>query len=138
MALDKEEFTEIPGTVVFDMRTVAQRLLAQPVLHVADEGREPHALQGQRRAYLDEWRMSEEQKQAVLAPHDLNLQLELGGNIYFLAQDRRGRRQELPADGRQHDRHDRAGIPRHGDQGRPNNRRESQNRRGRPAPAGEA
>ena len=36
------------------------------------------------RAYLDEWKMSEEQKQAVLA-RDLNRCIELGGNIYFLA-----------------------------------------------------
>ena len=36
------------------------------------------------RAYLDEWAMSEEQKQAVLA-RDLNRCIELGGNIYFLA-----------------------------------------------------
>src|SRR5690606_10808490 len=36
------------------------------------------------RAYLDEWPMTEEQKQAVLA-RDLNRCLELGGNIYFLA-----------------------------------------------------
>src|SRR5690606_35988387 len=36
------------------------------------------------RAYLDEWPMTEEQKQAVLA-RDLNRCIELGGNIYFLA-----------------------------------------------------
>ncbi|HEX5390541.1 MAG TPA: protocatechuate 4,5-dioxygenase subunit alpha, partial [Burkholderiaceae bacterium] len=36
------------------------------------------------RAYLDEWAMSEEQKQAVLA-RDLNRCIGLGGNIYFLA-----------------------------------------------------
>jgi protocatechuate 4,5-dioxygenase alpha chain len=36
------------------------------------------------RAYLDEWRMSEEQKQAVLA-RDFNRMIALGGNIYFLA-----------------------------------------------------
>ena len=36
------------------------------------------------RAYLDEWPMSEEQKQAVLA-RDLNRCIALGGNIYFLA-----------------------------------------------------
>jgi protocatechuate 4,5-dioxygenase alpha chain len=36
------------------------------------------------RAYLDGWKMSEEQKQAVLA-RDLNRCIELGGNIYFLA-----------------------------------------------------
>jgi protocatechuate 4,5-dioxygenase alpha chain len=36
------------------------------------------------RAYLDEWPMTEEQKQAVLA-RDLNRCIGLGGNIYFLA-----------------------------------------------------
>ena len=36
------------------------------------------------RAYLDEWPMSEDQKQAVLA-RDYNRMIALGGNIYFLA-----------------------------------------------------
>jgi protocatechuate 4,5-dioxygenase alpha chain len=36
------------------------------------------------RAYLDEWPMTEEQKQAVLA-RDLNRCIALGGNVYFLA-----------------------------------------------------
>jgi protocatechuate 4,5-dioxygenase, alpha chain len=36
------------------------------------------------RAYLDEWAMTEEQKQAVLA-RDLNWCMRTGGNIYFLA-----------------------------------------------------
>jgi protocatechuate 4,5-dioxygenase alpha chain len=35
------------------------------------------------RAYLDRFRMSEEQKQAVL-DRDFNQLIELGGNIYFL------------------------------------------------------
>ena len=36
------------------------------------------------RAYLDEWPMTEEQKQAVLT-RDYNRMIALGGNIYFLA-----------------------------------------------------
>jgi protocatechuate 4,5-dioxygenase alpha chain len=36
------------------------------------------------RAYLDEWPMTEQQKQAVLA-RDLNWCMRTGGNIYFLA-----------------------------------------------------
>jgi protocatechuate 4,5-dioxygenase alpha chain len=36
------------------------------------------------RAYLDEWKMSEEQKQAVI-DRDLNRMMALGGNIYFLS-----------------------------------------------------
>ncbi len=36
------------------------------------------------RVYLDEWPMTEEQKQAVLT-RDLNRAIAAGGNIYFLA-----------------------------------------------------
>ena len=36
------------------------------------------------RAYLDEWPISEDQKQAILA-RDYNRCLDLGGNVYFLA-----------------------------------------------------
>ena len=36
------------------------------------------------RAYVDEWPMSEDQKQAVL-DMDLNRAISLGGNIYFLS-----------------------------------------------------
>ena len=49
------------------MRAKPQRLLAQPVLHEPDEGREPRRFKANERAYLDEWAMTEEQKQAVLA-----------------------------------------------------------------------
>jgi protocatechuate 4,5-dioxygenase alpha chain len=58
MPLDKP-YNDVPGTTIFDAEM-------------------------SRRAYLDEWPMSEEQKQAVLA-RDLNRCIELGGNIYFLA-----------------------------------------------------
>ena len=57
------------------------------------------------RAYLDEWPMTEEQKLAVLA-RDLNRCIAPAATSISW-QDRRHRRQELPADGRQHDRHDR-------------------------------
>jgi protocatechuate 4,5-dioxygenase, alpha chain len=36
------------------------------------------------RAYLNEWPMSEDQRQAVM-DMDLNRAMQLGGNIYFLA-----------------------------------------------------
>ena len=41
-------------------------------------------LKADERAYLDEWPLTDEQKQAVLA-RDYNALLDLGGNIYFLA-----------------------------------------------------
>jgi protocatechuate 4,5-dioxygenase, alpha chain len=83
MALDKP-YKDVPGTIIFDAEQVAQRLLAQPVLHEPDEGREPDRFKADERAYLDEWPMTEEQKQAVLA-RDLNWCMRTGGNIYFLA-----------------------------------------------------
>jgi protocatechuate 4,5-dioxygenase alpha chain len=36
------------------------------------------------RAYLDGWKLTEEQKQAVI-DRDLNRMMALGGNIYFLS-----------------------------------------------------
>jgi protocatechuate 4,5-dioxygenase alpha chain len=42
-----------------------------------------NAFKAGERAYLDRFRMSEEQKQAVQA-RDFNRLIELGGNIYFL------------------------------------------------------
>jgi protocatechuate 4,5-dioxygenase alpha chain len=39
---------------------------------------------GDEAAYLDEWAMTDEQKQAVLE-RDMNRMIQLGGNIYFLA-----------------------------------------------------
>ena len=50
--------------------------------------------------------MTEEQKQAVLDV-DLNRAIALGGNIYFLAKLGRHPWPKFPADGWQHDRHDR-------------------------------
>ena len=78
------EFDDIPGTRVFTAkRARAGYHLNQFAMSLmkaenrerwkADEG-----------AYLDEWPMSEAQKQAVLA-RDYNRLLDLGGNIYFLA-----------------------------------------------------
>ena len=36
------------------------------------------------RKYLEDWKMSDEQKEAILA-RDYNRCLELGGNVYFLS-----------------------------------------------------
>ena len=82
------------------------------------------------RAYLDEWKMTEEQKQAVLE-RDLNRCIELGGNIYFLAKIGATDGKSFQQMAGSHDRHDRAGISRHDDQGRPQDRGQPEDRRGR-------
>jgi protocatechuate 4,5-dioxygenase alpha chain len=83
MALDKP-YLDIPGTTIFDAEQ--SRLgyhLNQFCMSLMKAGNRARFKAGER-AYLDEWPMSEEQKQAVLA-RDLNWCIRLGGNIYFLA-----------------------------------------------------
>ncbi len=83
MALDKP-YKDIPGTTIFDAEQ--SRLgyhLNQFCMSLMQAGNRARFKAGER-AYLDEWPMSEEQKQAVLA-RDLNWCIRLGGNIYFLA-----------------------------------------------------
>jgi len=83
MSLDKP-YLAVPGTTIFDAEQsrTGYHLNQFCVSLMKAENRE-RFLAGER-AYLDEWQMSEEQKQAV-ADRDLNRCIELGGNIYFLA-----------------------------------------------------
>lgn len=78
------EFEDIPGTRVFTaMRARRGYWLNQFAASLMKpENRE--RWKADERAYLEEWRLSEEQKAAVLA-RDYNGLLDLGGNIYFLA-----------------------------------------------------
>jgi protocatechuate 4,5-dioxygenase alpha chain len=77
------ELEDIPGTRVYTAkRARAGYHLNQFAMSLMRaENRE--RFKADERAYLDEWPMSEEQKQAVV-DRDYNRLLELGGNIYFL------------------------------------------------------
>ena len=83
MAIEKP-YLDIPGTTVFDadQARLGYHLnqMAMSLMH--EENRE--RFKADERAYLDEWDMTEEQKQAVM-DRDFNRVLELGGNIYFVA-----------------------------------------------------
>src|SRR5687767_9551771 len=83
MALDKP-YANIPGTTIFDAdqsrRGYWLNMFAMSLMKVDNRER----FKANQRAYLDEWKMTEEQKQSVLA-RDYNRMIELGGNIYFLA-----------------------------------------------------
>jgi protocatechuate 4,5-dioxygenase, alpha chain len=83
MALDKE-FTEIPGTTVFDADQSRKGYWLNQFCMSLMKADNRARFKADERLYLDEWKMSKEQKQAVLA-RDLNRCIELGGNIYFLA-----------------------------------------------------
>ena len=83
MALPKP-YDDIPGTTIFDAEQsrVGYHLNSFCMSLMKAENRS--RFKAGERAYLDEWPMSEEQKQAVLA-RDYNRMIALGGNIYFLA-----------------------------------------------------
>jgi len=78
------EFDDIPGTRVFTAARARQgyHLNQFAMSLMKPENRE--RWKADERAYLDEWKLTEAQKQAVL-DRDYNRLLDLGGNIYFLA-----------------------------------------------------
>ena len=83
MALDKP-YSDIPGTVIFDADQARKGYHLNQFCMSLMKADNRTRFKRDERAYLDEWPMSEEQKQAVLA-RDFNRMIALGGNIYFLA-----------------------------------------------------
>ncbi|MFL6728176.1 MAG: protocatechuate 4,5-dioxygenase subunit alpha [Sphingomicrobium sp.] len=79
-----EQLDDIPGTRVFTAKRARQgyHLNQFAMSLMKPENRE--RWKADERAYLDEWPLSDDQKQAVL-DRDYNRLLDLGGNIYFLA-----------------------------------------------------
>jgi protocatechuate 4,5-dioxygenase alpha chain len=83
MALDKP-YADIPGTVVFDSEVARRGYWVNRFCASLMKAENRERFKADERAYLDEWKMSEEQKQAVLE-RDYNRILQLGGNVYFFA-----------------------------------------------------
>ncbi len=83
MALDKP-YLDVPGTTVFDAEQSRKGYALNQFCMSLVKAEHRARFKAGERAYLDEWAMSEDQKQAVLA-RDLNRCIALGGNIYFLA-----------------------------------------------------
>jgi protocatechuate 4,5-dioxygenase alpha chain len=83
MALDKP-YKDIPGTTIFDAEQARMGYHLNQFCMSLMKAENRERFKANERAYLDEWPMSEEQKQAVIA-RDLNRCIALGGNIYFLA-----------------------------------------------------
>jgi protocatechuate 4,5-dioxygenase alpha chain len=78
------EFDDIPGTRVYTAKRARQGYHVNQFAMSLMKPENRERWKADERAYLDEWPMTEEQKQAVLA-RDYNRLLDLGGNIYFLA-----------------------------------------------------
>ena len=83
MALDKP-YKDVPGTTIFDAEQSRRGYWLNQFCMSLMKPENRERFKANERAYLDEWDMTEDQKQAVLA-RDLNRCIELGGNIYFLA-----------------------------------------------------
>jgi protocatechuate 4,5-dioxygenase alpha chain len=83
MSLNKP-YLDVPGTTIFDAEQSRKGYwLNQFCMSLMKADNRARFLADQR-GYLDEWPMTEAQKQAVLA-RDLNRCIGEGGNIYFLA-----------------------------------------------------
>ncbi len=83
MALLKP-YLDVPGTTIFDAEQSRKGYHLNQFCMSLMKAENRARFKANQRAYLDEWPMSEAQKQAVLA-RDLNRCIALGGNIYFLA-----------------------------------------------------
>lgn len=78
------ELEDIPGTRVY---TAARARKGYHINQFAMSLMKPEnrdRFRADERAYLDEWPISEEAKQALLA-RDYNSLLDMGGNVYFLS-----------------------------------------------------
>ena len=83
MALDKP-YLDIPGTTIFDAEQARKGYWLNQFCVSLMKAENRARFRSNERAYLDEWQMTEAQKQAVLE-RDLNKAIAAGGNIYFLA-----------------------------------------------------
>jgi protocatechuate 4,5-dioxygenase alpha chain len=83
MSLNKP-YLDVPGTTIFDAEQSRKGYWLNQFCMSLMKAENRARFKANERAYLDEWPMTEEQKQAVLE-RDLNKAIAAGGNIYFLA-----------------------------------------------------
>jgi protocatechuate 4,5-dioxygenase alpha chain len=77
------DFSDIPGTVMFDAARARQGYALNAFCMSLMQAANRERFKAGEAAYLEQWAMSPAQKQAVLA-RDMNRCLELGGNVFFL------------------------------------------------------
>ena len=82
--VDNSEFDDIPGTTVFTAERSHEGFHLNQFCMSLMKPQNRERFKVNERAYLDEWPMTEAQKQAVL-DRDYNAMMALGGNVYLLA-----------------------------------------------------
>jgi protocatechuate 4,5-dioxygenase, alpha chain len=83
MSLDKP-YKDVPGTVIFDAEQARKGYHLNQFCMSLMKSENRERFRADERAYLDEWPMTEAQKQAVL-DRDYTAMIDKGGNIYYLA-----------------------------------------------------
>jgi len=83
MSLEKP-YANIPGTTIFDADQSRKGYWLNQFCMSLMKAENREKFKADERAYLDQWPMTEAQKQSVLS-RDMNAMIALGGNIYFLA-----------------------------------------------------
>lgn len=82
--MKQKPYDNIPGTIIFDADMARKGFHLNQFAMSLMQADNRDRFKADERAYLDEWPMTEAQKEAVLA-RDYNQMMALGGNIYFLA-----------------------------------------------------
>ncbi|RXR26012.1 protocatechuate 4,5-dioxygenase subunit alpha [Sphingobium fluviale] len=78
------EFDDIPGTRVFTAARARKGYWINQFAMSLMKPENRERFKADERAYLNDWKLSEEAKEALLS-RDFNRLLDLGGNVYFLA-----------------------------------------------------
>lgn len=79
-----DQFNDIPGTTIFTMEKARDGFHLNQFCMSLRNAENRERFLADERAYVDEWEMTDEQKQAVLT-RDFQAMLDNGGNVYFLA-----------------------------------------------------
>ncbi len=82
MSREPREYDDIPGTYVFDGRRSRQGYHLNMFCMSLNDAANREAFKADEEAYLDRFRLTADQRRAVL-DRDWNQLLELGGNIYY-------------------------------------------------------
>jgi protocatechuate 4,5-dioxygenase alpha chain len=80
---EEKEYHDIPGTFVFDTDAARRGYWLNQFGMSLMKAENRDKFHADEKAYLAEWPMTDEQRQAVL-DRDYNKMLSLGGNIFFL------------------------------------------------------
>ena len=83
MALEKP-YVDVPGTTIFDAEMARKGYHLNQFCMSLMKPENRDRFHADEPVYLDQWKLTEDQKQAVL-DRDYNRMISLGGNIYFLA-----------------------------------------------------